>query len=57
MVKPNLMPSRRILVTPELRLEIISADWFTDIPFSFATTASIMMSIIKIGMAINSDWI
>jgi hypothetical protein len=52
---PNLSPSFVVLVTPELKLEIMSVELFTLIPIRLAAKISIPINIIKKGMATMSD--
>jgi hypothetical protein len=54
---PILTPSRNVLVEPELKLDITSLARLMVSPFRRATIASNRISVIKIGTAINKDFI
>jgi hypothetical protein len=53
--KLNFTPSRSVLVAPELKLEIISAERLIFIPLRLATSASKRISTIKVGTIKNRD--
>ena len=54
-MNPKFIPSRTVFVTPELRLDIISAGRLILIPILPAASASIPINIKKIGMANMRD--
>jgi hypothetical protein len=54
---PILTPSRNVLVEPGLKLDITSLARLMVSPFRRATIASSRISVIKIGTAINKDFI
>jgi hypothetical protein len=54
---PILTPSRNVLVEPELKLDITSLARLMLSPLRRATIASSRISVIKIGTAINKDFI
>ena len=56
-VKLNFIPSRIVFVSPELRLVTTSAARLICRPFRLATIASIIINIVKIGMAKKRDFI